>query len=407
MGIRITVCKRTGRTFHDASVSLRSERYPDIRIQRFRRCTSRTEAVKEEAKLYKLATRELYDRENEGCHWNVILHKWEMEAKQLNRNPTTLKALSDKKRDSVVGQVRLWTKEWLDRPAKDLTIKDGKDLLLQATGEDMKPATIRCIKNYINLVFRFGIQEGLIDGDKKSPVYGVPFDLADGDSLPEILTMSQATTLLQQAKTRKHPWYPIWATALMTGMRSSELLALRKENVIFEESIIRIKESWDITNNRAKTTKAKYWRSAPISEGLRPILEECMKADPESAFVFPRFDEWCKGHQALVLRAFCDVIGIPSIKFHTLRACFATHLLILGNEPAVIMAIGGWSNFKTFRIYIRLAGVTERHKTEELSRILLSETVSIQDRLAKAYLPETPGNAEELSTEPQNPLKTG
>lgn len=393
MGIRVSICKRTGRTFHDAFVHLRSERFPDVRVQRFKRCRSAQEAIKEEAKLKKVAMREIYDRENEGCHWNVILHKWEAEAKTLNRNPTTLKALSDKKRNCVVGQLKLWTKDWLEKPASGLTIKDGKDLLLNATGEDLKPSSIRGIKTYVNLVFRFGIQEGLIDGDKKSPVHGVPFDLTDGDTLPEILTMSQAKTLLLEAQVRKNPWYPIWATALMTGMRSSELFALRKENVIFEENVIRIKESWDWINQCSKSTKAKYWRSAPISEGLRPILEECMKLDPENPFVFPRIEEWCKGQQALVLREFCELIEVPSIKFHTLRACFATHLLILGVEQAAIMAIGGWSNFKTFKIYVRLAGLTERHKTEELGRVLLPDVVSIQDRLAKAYLSEMPRSA--------------
>jgi integrase len=387
MPIRIFVTK-TGRVFHDATVQLRSSTYRDLRIQKFKRCDTNAEAVKAVSSLYKEALLELHDRETEGFSWRVLLYKWETEAKRLGRNPATLKPLSDTKRVCILGELRRWTKDWMSRAVRDLSIKDGKDLLLLMTGEDLKPSTIRHIKTYINLVFRFGVQEGLVTEGKKSPIWGVPFDLTDGDTLPEILTMNQAKTLLFEARVRKHPWYAMWATALMTGMRSSELFALRKENIVFDESIIRIKESWDWFNNCPKTTKAKYWRTAPISAGLRPILEECMNRDPDCPFVFPRIREWEQGAQALVLRKFCEEIGVPSIKFHTLRACFATHLLIMGVEQAAIMAIGGWSNFKTFKIYVRLAGVTERHKTEELGKMLLPDPVSIQEHLAKEYLPE-------------------
>ena len=50
--------------------------------------------------------------------------------------------------------------------------------------------------------------------------------------------------------------------------------------------------------------------------------------------------------------------------FHTLRACFATHLLASGAEPAKVMKIGGWKDLKTFEIYIRLAGVDISGVTE-------------------------------------------
>jgi len=74
--------------------------------------------------------------------------------------------------------------------------------------------------------------------------------------------------------------------------------------------------------------------------------------NPESPYLFPRFKEWERGEQALILRDFCAQIEIPSVKFHTLRACFATQLLIMGVDAGTIMAIGGWSNYKTFRIYL-------------------------------------------------------
>ena len=55
-------------------------------------------------------------------------------------------------------------------------------------------------------------------------------------------------------------------------MRSSELYALKKDNVLLKEGLIRICESWDWEEDEAKSTKAGYWRNAPIAQTLRPMI---------------------------------------------------------------------------------------------------------------------------------------
>jgi site-specific recombinase XerD len=79
---------------------------------------------------------------------------------------------------------------------------------------------------------------------------------------------------------------------------------------------------------------------------------------------------WKAGQAGVILRQFLTDIGIPKdVVFHTLRACFATHLLASGAEAAKVMAIGGWKDFKTFQIYIRLAGVDTAGATDNLSLV--------------------------------------
>lgn len=36
------------------------------------------------------------------------------------------------------------------------------------------------------------------------------------------------------------------------------------------------------------------------------------------------FPDWKFGYQAQILRDFCEANHLPSIRFHTIRACFAT-----------------------------------------------------------------------------------
>jgi len=65
-------------------------------------------------------------------------------------------------------------------------------------------------------------------------------------------------------------------------------------------------------------------------------------------------------------REFCEGIGMTSVKFHALRACFATQLLRDSIAPIVVMKICGWKDLKTMQKYIRLAGIEIEGATEKL-----------------------------------------
>jgi integrase len=67
------------------------------------------------------------------------------------------------------------------------------------------------------------------------------------------------------------------------------------------------------------------------------------------------------------LRTFLKNNQLPSVKFHALRACFATQLLSKNTPPAIVMKISGWKTLKTMEYYVRLAGVNEAGATEVLS----------------------------------------
>lgn len=91
---------------------------------------------------------------------------------------------------------------------------------------------------------------------------------------------------------------------------------------------------------------------------------------------------WRDGRQEQVFKEFCKSIGLPEIKFHTLRACFATQLIGSGIEPVKVIKICGWKDLKTLAIYLRLAGVDEKGVTEGLSFLPEDncEVVSINTR---------------------------
>ena len=385
MGVRPYICKKTGNTRFEAYVNLRSKIDKTIRCQKYKKVDTEREAKKWEKKLIREASEYIASQEVRGNSWGRIIDLFEYEAKKYSRNPVSLKQMGDKAQKNALSMVRNWTEDWLNVPAKELTSFHGKSLIKRAIDAELTENSVKRIKGTVNSFWTFGVQEGIILDNIKSPVYGIPIDMPNEDKLPEILTVDEVRYLLAKAKEAKHPWYPIWAVALMTGMRSSELYALRKENVHLQEGIIRICESWDWETFTSKSTKAGYWRTAPIADSLLPIVVDLMQRKDTGEFLLPRIYEWSKGYQALVLRQFCEEIGITSIKFHTLRACFATHLLSSGVPETTVMRIGGWKNIKTFQIYIRLAGTREKGATNELGKIFIPNEVAAMQHIASAY----------------------
>ena len=101
-----------------------------------------------------------------------------------------------------------------------------------------------------------------------------------------------------------------------------------------------------------------------------------------------RFWEWDKGEQARVLRLFCVGNRLPSVKFHTLRACFATQLITTSIPPSIVMKICGWKDMKTMQRYIRFAGIDEAGATECLrfmptEEAVMEKVVSLYDHRKK------------------------
>jgi integrase len=182
-----------------------------------------------------------------------------------------------------------------------------------------------------------------------------------------VKSLAQVRTLLTKAKEINHPWFPVWAFAISTGMRSGELFALKWSSIDLDNKLIRVYESYAWRKKKAKSTKAGYWRNVPISTQLLKLIIELKGLTGQSEFVLPRVNGWEDGYAAKHLRDFLKRYGIDEyVVFHTLRACLATHLLASGAEPAKVMKIGGWKDLKTFEIYIRLAGVDVVGVTEKL-----------------------------------------
>ena len=328
-------------------------------------------AVRDEMRRMKEALIELGALEQKGNSWERVIELWynDQVREGLSSRYTNKFTIEDYRK-----MLLRYTKDWLKRRPYELTKGDGKRVLenLQSTGKSK--SYIQKVKNTINLVFQWGIDNRIIREVFISPVYGITIDRRE-EVFPEILNLVEIRKFLFEAKRHQHPWYVVWAMALLTGMRSGELYALGWNDIDFENRLIRVTKSYNSRIGAVKSTKSGYWRNVPISEELNKLLVELRFTTGSTDWVLARFADWERGEQAKPLRAFLKEIGLPSVKFHTLRACFATQLLADGVEVVKVMKIGGWKDLKTMQIYMRLAGVDEKGATAGLRFLPSDEAV--------------------------------
>lgn len=348
-------------------VNLRSSKMPSIRFQkRVKGLKSNAEALRVEKNLIKELSHLVAQKEGHGFTWRMVVDYWQSVVRspdysQKRYNPATIA--------DYVSAMNRWTRDWLDKPASEIGRGEGRQVLDNVLRTGKSKGFQKRLKNTINMIYNFGIEERLIKGVHQSPVYGVQITIVQ-DKKPEILKVDEIRKLLFEAKSSDHDWYCVWAIALLTGMRNGELYALKWSDVDFDNDHITVQRSYNKRMNDYKSTKAGYWRTVPISGELKNLLLEIRHEKNE--YVLPRIGTWRQGSQAKVLKTFCRHLGLPEIKFHTLRACFATQLISDGVEPIKVMKICGWQDLKTMARYIRLAGIDEKGVTDHL-RFLPSE----------------------------------
>ncbi len=366
-------------------LNIRSKVNPRIRLQRRGAgFTAKKQAQDTERKELLALVSEIARLETQGSTWGDIVARWELFHTHYSsdQNKYSLATIRDH-----VAMMNNWTGSWMSRVASELNRGDGRSVLSQVSELGKSKSFQKSLKSVVNVIYTWGIDEGHIVGAKVSPVHGIDLKGKRQEALPEILTHDQVRSLLREAKDRGHPWFPIWTVTVLTGVRNGEAYGLRKEDIQLVSDdeaerqqslppeqkhfgLIRLTRSYNTRFKKYGPLKGRYWRTVPVSSELYWVLRE-LKAmdfggDEHGRYLLPRSTEWCRGEQAQVLRAFCKEVSLPSIRFHTLRACFATHLIARGIPSATVMKICGWRDLKTMERYIRLAGIDERGATEGL-----------------------------------------
>ncbi|MFC1972317.1 tyrosine-type recombinase/integrase [Chloroflexota bacterium] len=221
----------------------------------------------------------------------------------------------------------------------------------------------------------------------------LPRNVADSVSPPRIkqvemhiLTEEQAESVLAQAE--RTPYFALFSLALFTGMRQSELLALRWQDIDLigaELSVSRAMhrmETGEFIFRGTKTSSSN--RSLALSPKTCAILRRHLDSEMDlcvrlgvpftnDRLVFCRWDgtPLKPGTVRQSWKRLTSRLGIVNINFHALRHSHATLLLREGISPKVISERLGHANITTtLNIYAHVTPGMQRQAVEAFDRIL-------------------------------------
>jgi integrase len=144
---------------------------------------------------------------------------------------------------------------------------------------------------------------------------------------------SEITELREFMKTAKGPnWlYPMFCMAAHTGMRRSEMVRARAEDLDFEAKVVTVRE-------KKRTKGTRTTRRVPMTGFMEKLLREWVNNRPNAGFLFG------KGERMLSMQATQELFraAVDGSKwgvlhgFHTLRHSFCTALAVRGIDQRII-----------------------------------------------------------------------
>ncbi len=251
---------------------------------------------------------------------------------------------------------------WEKKRVNEFTTAELRDFIQEDMGKFSEAHRKNMLK-YLRAVFRYAVEQDIIPRD---PCPRLKFKKSE--KIKKVLTESEIRIFLQKAKEVNHEWFSVWTLACYTGLRNGELYALKWDSVDLSKRVMYITLSWNKING-FKETKSGDDRVVEIAPSLLPLMEELKKKSVDE-YVLPRLRDWETGSQAITLKAFLKECNLPLIRFHDLRASWATVMLSKGVEPIKVMAMGGWKDLKTMQIYVRKSGIHINGITNSLDFLL-------------------------------------
>jgi integrase/recombinase XerD len=240
---------------------------------------------------------------------------------------------------------------WLAKrnvPIMRTTLADLEEYIACRVRAGAKPASISRQLSSFRRFFRYFIREGAI---REDPTAGITLPKRPR-SLPRTLTEEEVDALLT-APAVTDPLgsrdRAMLEVLYATGLRVSELVNLRQEQINLNQGMIRI------------LSKGGRERVIPLGEGaIRALKEFSGRARDEillerqTDYLFPtrRGDRMTRQAFWHMIKRYARKLGLAKrLSPHTLRHAFATHLLTHGTDLRVVQTLLGHSDLSTTQIY--------------------------------------------------------
>lgn len=197
--------------------------------------------------------------------------------------------------------------------------------------------------------------------------------------LPTILSQDEVARLIDSAPNLFYR--TILMTLYSTGMRRAELIHLQACDIDKELMLVHIRQG-----------KGKRDRNVPLSPKLLDALREYWRWMKPVTYVFPgvwegrRVDAPASDKVVWhACRVAAQCAGITKrVHPHTLRHCFATHLLEAGADLPTIQKLLGHADIRDTTIYLHLSRKHLTAVANPLDEISVSSSTSVRGKVKRA-----------------------
>ncbi len=164
--------------------------------------------------------------------------------------------------------------------------------------------------------------------------------------LPVVLSRAEIAAFFGAIKNLKH--WTLFTLMYATGLRVSEALQLLPSDIDSSRMVIRVRQG--------KGMKDRY---VPLYPSLLASLRQYWKTFKPASFLFPGMIPGEPLNRSSVERLcapFCRKAGLKkAVTPHTMRHCFATHLLEAGTDLRTIQLLLGHRSLNSTAIYLHVA----------------------------------------------------
>ena len=158
--------------------------------------------------------------------------------------------------------------------------------------------------------------------------------------LPKVLSKEEVKGLLESIKNKKHRL--MISLLYSCGLRVSELVSLKREDILLERNLIFIKSG-----------KGRKDRYTLLSEKIKQeLLHHLLNTEFNTKYLFET-----NRKTKYTIRSIQEILkkSNRNVSPHMLRHSFATHLLESGTDIRYIQQLLGHSNVSTTQIYLQVS----------------------------------------------------
>lgn len=180
-------------------------------------------------------------------------------------------------------------------------------------------------------------------------------------TLPDVLSKQEVKAILSAVVTDLRFWC-MFSVLYSAGLRISELLALKPDDINVSRSLIRVRQG-----------KGRKDRFTLLSKPLIKKLTEYRELYKPQEWLFERLpgEQFTESIVSKRLKAAAREAGITKrIYPHLLRHSFATHLIEQGTDLKIVKELMGHNNIKTTEMYVHIADTFKSNIKSPLDDIL-------------------------------------